>query len=262
MRAVFLFISLCCSFIAFHIHSSNDYPVIEADSNSNKVVLVTGANRGIGLAVARKLKADGYTLSLGVRDPSKIPSDLNGLDTHYYEATDAQSAKDWANHVIQQYGHIDAVVHVAGLFKFWEIEADGDEVFDELMDVNAKGTYRLAQATLPFLKQGDSGRFIAFVSIAGKRIRNEKSYGPRVAYAASKHAQLAICKGIQIAGYDFGLRVCAICTSWVNTDMIKPIAPATDPNTMTQPEELAKAVSLLLTLPNTAIVEELVLVNK
>ncbi len=222
--------------------------------------MVTGATRGIGLAVARQLKAEGYTLSLGVRKTQDIPEDLAGCDAHYYEAKDKQSAVDWVNHAKEKFHKIDGVIHVAGLLKLWDIEQADESVFDELMDVNAKGTYRLAQAVLPELKKTGDGRMIVFVSMAGKRIKNDKSYAKIIGYAASKHAQLALCKGIQIAGYDEGIRVCSICTSCVNTDMIKLISNGMSPEVMTQPEDLAKLTSHILSLPNNAVVEEL-LVN-
>lgn len=61
-----------------------------------------------------------------------------------------------------------------------------------MMEVNAKSTFRLPEAVLPELKKTGEGRFIVFVSMAGKDVKHETANGKRIAYAASKQAQLAI----------------------------------------------------------------------
>ncbi|CAA0113560.1 putative oxidoreductase [BD1-7 clade bacterium] len=219
----------------------------------DKVVLITGANRGIGLAVARHLNTLGYTLSLGVRHPESIPEDLKHCHHGFFDAKDASSATSWVNAVNAAFGRIDGLVHCAGLLIPFGID-DDESLLDEMYEVNVKGTLRICRAVLPFLKTCEEGRIINLVSMSGKRVK-----GKNIGYGMTKFAQYALTQGLKNIGWDDGVRATSVCPSWVNTDMAithSNIAPAD----MTQPEDIAKLTATLLELPNTAYIGE-VLVN-
>ena len=85
-----------------------------------RVVLVSGANRGIGFAVAKALDAKGYTVSLGVRDPHALMSAIahwNELRVHtaHYDATDWKTHAAWVESVIERFGRLDGLVNNAGI---------------------------------------------------------------------------------------------------------------------------------------------------
>ena len=77
-----------------------------------RVCMISGASRGIGLGIARTLAEHGWQLSLGVRNPAKLPADVVHAPhmSHRYEARDARSASDWVNATVARYGRIDAIV--------------------------------------------------------------------------------------------------------------------------------------------------------
>src|SRR5690242_15139946 len=86
---------------------------------AERVVLVSGANRGIGLAIAQCLHGKGYRLSLGLRDPSTLPEALRGLGAGRvhcarYDAADWSSHDAWVAAAAERFGRIDALVNNAG----------------------------------------------------------------------------------------------------------------------------------------------------
>jgi NAD(P)-dependent dehydrogenase (short-subunit alcohol dehydrogenase family) len=95
------------------------------------------------------------------------------------------------------------------------------------------------------------GRIITLVSMSGKRVK-----GDLAAYASTKFALMALCEAMRNEGWEAGIRVTAICPSWVNTAMAAAVR-AIPREAMTQPEDLAAHVSLLLGLPASAVPFEL-----
>jgi NAD(P)-dependent dehydrogenase (short-subunit alcohol dehydrogenase family) len=119
--------------------------------------------------------------------------------------------------------------------------------------VNVKGPMRVIRAAWPHLIACGQGRVVNIASLSGKRVRN-----PNIGYAMSKYAVVALTHGVRREGWDHGIRATALCPGFVATDMT---ARATHPREqMSQPEDIAVLVGTLLTLPDHAVVAEL-LVN-
>ncbi|MDX1712009.1 MAG: SDR family NAD(P)-dependent oxidoreductase [Rhodovibrionaceae bacterium] len=222
--------------------------------SEGRVVMVSGANRGIGRAIAAKLQHAGYDLSLGARDPATLDGVATGggqVLRHAYEASSAESAEEWVAATRHRFGRIDALVNVAGIMQPVSVE-DGDEAaLDAMWDVNVKGPYRLMHAAFDDLKEAGSGRIVTVVSLSGKRVKSADVGG----YAMSKFAALALSHAARYAGWEHGIRCCAICPGYVRTDMTAKVE-AVDGADMIQPEDLAEIVATVLALPNTASVSE------
>jgi NAD(P)-dependent dehydrogenase (short-subunit alcohol dehydrogenase family) len=225
--------------------------------NESKVMLISGASRGIGRCIALRLYRDGYNLSLGVRHPQcfedTLRDDRQKVLVCNYEAQDRQSPINWVKATIGKFGRLDGVINCAGILRKVQFEDEDEEALDELWEVNVKAPWRLTRAAFPYLRQAGEGRIINLVSMSGKRVK-----GVLAGYSVSKFAFLALSQSMRNVGWDDGIRVTAICPSYVNTDMAKGIQ--LDPQTMTQPEDVAELVATVLRLPNTAHVNEL-LVN-
>ena len=217
-----------------------------------RVVMISGANRGIGLAIAEHLNGLGYSLSLGARRPESLAGFAGGtVLTHGFEATRAADAKSWVEATVARFGRIDALINCAGVLHDVGLE-DGDEaLLDEMWEVNVKAPFRLSRLCLPFLRQSGAGRIINMVSTAGLRFR-----GGSAGYAITKFATTGLSHATRFAAWEDGVRVTALCPGPVATDMgIANVGmPAED---MTQPETMAAVVAMLLSLPNTASVVQL-----
>jgi NAD(P)-dependent dehydrogenase (short-subunit alcohol dehydrogenase family) len=221
---------------------------------SGRVVMISGANRGIGAAIAQRLAAEGYALSLGLRRPETAP-DLpqERCLVARWEATDAASTKSWVAATVERFGRIDALVNNAGIGRPAPIETEDESALDAMWEVNVKGPLRTIRAALPHLKASGSGRVVVVSSLSGKRVKNSNA-----GYAMTKFAAVALTHAVRQLGWEHGVRATAVCPGFVATDMTVK-APFPREN-MIRPEDLAALVATVIALPNTASVAEL-LVN-
>lgn len=223
---------------------------------NNRVVLISGANRGIGLALATRLYEAGYFLSLGVRNPQSMDrflADKNKTRVHVarYEATDWTSHEIWVSAALEQFGKIDALINNAGIGSHSSIRTISETELDAVWAVNCKAPLHMIQLALPHLEQSGSGRIINIASLSGKRVRND-----HIAYAMSKFAVLALSHSTRRIGWESGVRCTALCPSFVLTDMTRGSDKIKEAD-MIDPKDLAELATTLLALPNTASVAEI-----
>ncbi|HEX4766472.1 MAG TPA: SDR family NAD(P)-dependent oxidoreductase [Lichenihabitans sp.] len=212
--------------------------------------MISGANRGIGAAIARHLQRAGWTLSLGVRTPSATDASLGTL-VQAYEARDRGAEKAWVAATVERFGRIDAVVANAGIHSTKSVVEAEDAEIDDLYEVNLKAPLRLVRAAWPWLTKTGHGRVVTVVSLSGKRVKTAGSG----LYASSKFAALGLTHAIRQAGWTHGVRATAICPGFVATDMAAG-APGR-PEDLTQPDEIGRIVAFTLDLPNNASVAEI-----
>ncbi len=221
-------------------------------ASQGRVVMISGANRGIGRALAECLKDKGYLLSLGARDP-RLLDDLrcDQVLAVSYDAEQPESATAWVEATRDRFGRLDGLINNAGVYRSARIEDGREEDFDRLWAVNVKGPLRLIQESLPHLKQAGHGRIVNLISLAGKRVPSDDSAG----YAMSKHAALALHHATRRIGWDHGIRATAVCPGLVATDMVH--WSKVPPDEMIQPDDLAETIATVMALPNHAVVAEL-----
>ncbi len=223
------------------------------------VAMITGANRGIGAAIARALALRGYRLALGLRDTASLPDDLRAQGPLLipYSAEDPAAARAFVDATQTHFGRIDALVNNAGIGGPLELMPDPpqaddqmEEMLDRLLSINVKAPFRLTRAALPALCRSGQGRVIVMASLSGKRVM-----GLNAGYQMTKHAAVALAHATRRAGWDHGLRACAVCPGFVATDLtLHHDLPRHD---ITDPADLARLVAEIVTLPNTASVPEL-----
>ena len=225
-----------------------------------RVIMISGANRGIGLAVATLLAARGYRLSLGARDPGAIDPDLtqgrlgDALAAEWH-AEDVSASRAWVAATLERYGRVDGLVLNAGLALQAGLADEDETPYDRMWEVNFKGPLRLARAAMPALRAGGSGRVVNIVSLGGKRLHAPALFG----YSASKFAALSLTHAIRREGWDDGVRATAICPGMVDTAMVAD-APVPPGEFKIEPDAIAETVAYALSLPNSASVAE-ILVN-
>jgi NAD(P)-dependent dehydrogenase (short-subunit alcohol dehydrogenase family) len=222
-----------------------------------RVAMINGATGGIGGAVARRLLADGYRVSIGTRSPVTDPILLNAIAAgqalqRRFVATEEASAADWAAETAAHFDSIDILVNCVGILGKYAV-TDDVQALDDLLAVNMKGPAHCMKHAFPHLQKGTNPKIINFISHAGIQVVS-KSAG----YATSKYALRALSHAARHQGWDDGIRVTAIFPGWVNTDMIAGFAPLS-PADMTQPDDLASVVSFLASLPPTCSIAELVI---
>jgi NAD(P)-dependent dehydrogenase (short-subunit alcohol dehydrogenase family) len=225
-----------------------------ANRSASRVAMISGANRGIGLAIAERLAQDGWTLSLGVRDPAHVLGAAlpDGALICGFDARQPGSELNWVDETLKQFGRVDAIVNNAGIMiPKSVIDADDGDI-EALLDVNVKSPLRLARAAWPHLLASGQGRVLTIVSLSGKRVKSAAAG----AYSVSKFAALALTHALRHAGWDKCVRATALCPGFVATDMARSLTDA-DPSLMTQPKDIARIAALILDLPNTASIAEI-----
>ncbi|MEV0235745.1 SDR family oxidoreductase [Nonomuraea sp. NPDC050786] len=188
-----------------------------------RVCVVTGANRGIGLEVARQLALAGDTVVLTARDARKAEKAAAGLggavEARQLDVSDAGSVERFA----RELGHerVDVLVNNAAIhYDTWQRATGADlGVVQEALDTNLLGAWRVTQALLPLLRASRHGRVVNVSSEAGS-LASMGAGTP--AYAVSKAALNALTRMLAAELRGEGILVNAVCPGWVATDMGGP----------------------------------------
>lgn len=218
----------------------------------DRVVMVSGAARGIGRAVVERLLDSGFRVAAGVRAAHGLQASERLL-VQRYDAESLESAAAFVAATIERFGVLHGLVNAAGINPAFAVTEPDETALDQMWAVNVKGPLRLSRLAMPHLKACGTGRVVNVSSLSGKRVVNTN-----VGYAMSKFAMTALTQGLRREGWHEGVRATALCPGYVETDMT---AGADFPReAMSKPGDLAVLTEMLLLLPNTAVVGEL-LVN-
>jgi NAD(P)-dependent dehydrogenase (short-subunit alcohol dehydrogenase family) len=183
-----------------------------------RTAAVTGANRGIGLEVARQLAADGFEVIAGSRDLDKgrrAVGDLGGeVEARQLDVADPNSVSAFAAGL----DRLDVLVNnAAGFYDTWESGVDADlDVVRDALEVNVLGAWRVTQACLPLLRRSPSARIVNVSSGAGALT---DMGGGSPAYRVSKTALNALTRILSNELRRDGILVNSVCPGWVATDM-------------------------------------------
>lgn len=221
-----------------------------------RVIAISGASRGVGAAIARRLHEEGYTLALGLRDPAAARARLGfagRVSFHRYDAMQPASAEAWIDAAVAEHGRLDGLINNAGILRRVTWEDGGEAELDELWTVNVKSPFRATKRALPHLRAAGHGRVVNIASTDGKRIRDASV---SIGYAMSKHALVALSQATKLAGWEHGVRVTALCPGAIDTELLAGL-PGISANRLS-PATIAEIVALLLRLPDTATIAELV----
>ncbi|WP_373504558.1 SDR family NAD(P)-dependent oxidoreductase, partial [Aestuariivirga sp.] len=200
----------------------------------------------------RKLAADGWSLSLGMRRPDAAPAEFTHHQIARYDANEPGCERDWVRDALARFGRIDAVINNAGIMLPRTVIEVTDAEMQSMLDVNVMAPLRLVRAAWEPLATSGKGRVVTIVSLSGKRVK----FAASGSYSVSKFAALGLAHAIRHAGWDKGIRSTAICPGLVATDMAFGLTDMS-PGDMTPPDEVARIVALVLDLPNTASIAEI-----
>jgi len=190
-------------------------------SISQKTVLVTGANRGIGLEVCRQLGKLGYHIFLSARNSDKGSNAVAKLKSKnvnsefiQMDVADENSVKNAANEFGKKSMKLDVLINNAAILKDTEITKMTTKELVDVLNINAVGTFVVTREFLPFM---DNGSRIINVSSGAGALHDMGTYAP--AYSVSKAALNAITKQFAGALKHQGIAVNSVTPGWVRTDM-------------------------------------------
>ena len=188
-----------------------------SEGEAAKVAVVTGAARGIGLAIARRFAAEGWRVArLDIDAPELAKTEL-GLAIECDVAIPAQVHAS-VTRVVAEFGRIDALVNNAGIAVFKPLLEHTWEEWSRVLAVNLSGPFLCTQACAPHMLQAGSGAVVNIGSISGLRASTL-----RVAYGTSKAALMHLTKQQAAELGNRGIRVNAVAPGPVDTAMAKQV---------------------------------------
>jgi short-subunit dehydrogenase len=193
---------------------------LAASKFTGKVVWITGASSGIGEALARGFAAAGSHVILSARREVELQrvaalcSNASSVSILPLDLSMPERMADAAQHGLQLIGHIDAMVHNAGVSQRSLIADTTYEVDNQLMRTNYLGPVALTKAVLPSMRQRGSGHFIVITSVLGK-------FGlpGRSGYCAAKHALHGFFDTLRAEVFKDGIQVTLALPGWVRTNV-------------------------------------------
>lgn len=218
-----------------------------------KAALVTGGSSGIGLAIARALREDGYELTLASRTAAKVEGAAAELGAHAV-AANVGNEEDCVRLVKEhreRFRRLDVLVNSAGIGIAGRIEDLPTKHLDLQLGVNLRGLMLVTREALPLLREA-KGLIVNLASIAGTI-----PVPILPVYGASKAAVISFTRSLNAGLDEDGVRATAICPGFVDTPMATYAGlPAEE---MIQPEDCAELVRLLLRLSPRARIPEVVI---
>ena len=207
------------------------------ESKNEKVVLITGANKGIGKETARQLGLLGYTVVLAARDPQagkKAADELIATgcvaQTVPLDVTNADDIANLAKYLEKNFGKLDVLVNNAGIAIEWDWKPSNSDKIRRTLEVNLIAPYAITEALVPLLSLSDDARVINLSSQLGSIDAAENMWQyisafMTVGYATSK-AGLNMLTQIQSKTLgEKGIVVAAAHPGWVKTDLGSDAAP-------------------------------------
>ena len=208
------------------------------------MALVTGGNRGIGLAIAQKLKSLDYTVVVTYRSGS-APDGLHGV---VMDVSDTESVTKAFAEIEEKFGTVDVLVANAGITKDGLVMRMSDEDFESVVQTNLMGAFRVARSCTKGMMKKRSGRMIFVGSVVGLL-----GSAGQVNYAATKSGLVGMARSFARELGSRGITANVIAPGFVETDMTavleesrrKEIADAIPLQRLATPEEIAGVVAFL-----------------
>lgn len=216
-----------------------------------KVALVTGGSRGIGEAISKALKAEGYEVAAtyaGNDEKAAAFTEATGIKTYKWNVADYEASKAGLAQVEADLGPIDVVVANAGITRDAPFHKMSPEQWKEVVDTNLTGVFNTVHPIWAGMRERKFGRVVVISSING-----QKGQFGQVNYAATKAGDLGIVKSLAQEGARFGITANAICPGYIATEMVMAVPEKVRESIIAQiptgrlgePEEIARCVTFL-----------------
>lgn len=224
-------------------------------------VVITGATRGIGRAIAEKFAAEGFDVAVCARnkaDLTAMEEELRAINpavrvyTGRADVSRKQDIKEFVSGVVKAFGSVDVLINNAGVYLPGKITEEADGTLEKLIDTNLYSAYHMTRATLPYMQKSPKPHIFNICSIA-----SFMAYPGGGSYTISKFAMLGFSKVLREELKPAGIRVTAVMPgatwsdSWAGVDLPRErIMEATD---------IADSIFGIYSLGHTAVVEEMII---
>lgn len=224
-------------------------------------IIITGASRGLGKAIAEQFASNGYNLFLCSRSEVGLYKVMEELTTRFpdvdiraksFDLSHKEQVKEFARWILEKGISIDLLVNNAGSFEPGSVYDEPEGTMEKMMDINFYSAYHLTRALLPVMMEQRSGHIFNMCSIA-----SFQAYKNGGAYSISKFALAGFSKNLREEMKTSGIKVTSVfpgavyTDSWAGSDV--------DPGRIMEAEDIARMIYAAAQLSPRACVEEIVL---
>ncbi len=187
----------------------------------SRVALVTGGSRGIGAAISKALKAEGYSVAAtyaGNDEKAAAFTAETGIKTYKWDVADYEACAAGIAQVAQDLGPVDILVNNAGITRDAPFHKMTPQQWREVMDTNLSGVFNMSHPVWPGMRERKFGRIITISSING-----QKGQFAQANYAAAKAGDIGFTKALAQEGARAGITVNVVAPGYINTEMMATI---------------------------------------
>lgn len=224
----------------------------------DKVVLVTGAGRGLGAAICKILSEDGAKVVLtdvnedDLKETTKAIVDSGcKAFSHIMDVSKESSVDNVLNKVQDELGRLDVVINNAGVDYTKSVEELSFDEWDKVMNVNLRGPFVVSKLAFPYLKRNQQGHIVNIVSTASKR-----AWANASPYHASKWGLLGFSHALHVEGRKENIKVTAVIAGGMKTPFLLERFPDIDVNLLQSPENVAETIKYVLSQPAETVIPE------
>ena len=226
-------------------------------------VLITGASRGIGKACAIALAKAGYSVALVSRSQAELDAlaeEIRGMGVRAVaqaiDLTETTTVAATLGKLLESFGPVDVLVNNAGMAYTGSLAEMSLDLWQRVITLNLTSAFQCIQAVLPGMRSRKRGTIVNVISVAGKQ-----AFPDWGAYCASKFGLMGLTKSLAQEERAYGIKVVALCPGAVNSPLwdTDTVQADFDRTAMLSPEDVAQALVQTLSMPDHAVIEELLL---
>ena len=218
----------------------------------DKVALVTGGSRGIGAAISKALKAQGYQVAAtyaGNDEAARAFSDEAGIRSYKWSVTDYDACQAGVRQVEEDLGPVAILVNNAGITRDAMVHKMTPTQWKEVIDTNLTGLFNMTHCVWSGMRDRKLGRVINISSVNG-----QKGQAGQANYSAAKAGDIGFTRALAQEGARAGITVNAIAPGYIGTEMVRAIdekvltdriLPQIPVGRLGEPEEIARCVVFL-----------------
>jgi 3-oxoacyl-[acyl-carrier protein] reductase len=225
---------------------------------SSELVIVTGASRGIGRAIANKFASEHKDVMLFGRDEEALETVYHEVrrfkvESEFFagDVADEEFVKRSVKQILDKYGKVDHLINNAGMGIFKRFVDSELKDFKQQIDTNLYGIYTFTKAVVNSMISKRSGSIINISSLAGKN-----SFVTGTMYSAAKHAVMGFTKSLMLELREYNIRVAVVCPGSVDTEFFNTTDIKPKLEKILKPSDIAEIVSSIVKLPPNALMSE------